>query len=594
MSTETTHPHDRRHAPAPTRQLRLLAVALGTITLVTAGLASTAAGSPSHRQARVAHRLSPAAQERAMGVRGVTRYAVARPACAAPSAPDGFQCFAVQRKAATSTTKGAFAYNPKIRTNQVIGIVDWYDDPHALADLNHFDKQYGLPVETATSFVKVNEHGQRVRLPRPDAGTSQEIALDIESARAVCQKCRIVLVEATRPTAVDLGTAVNEAVKLGATEVSNSYGAAETQQPITAAILKAYDHPGVVITASTGDHGWYGWDFFNAGGESQNSASFPSTDPQVVAVGGTELAINTTGTRAVETVWNENGPGDDAGSSGSLGATGGGCSQIFTAAPWQAHYAHYADTNCDGKRLAADVSAISDSTLGFDIYLTYGGSGWATYGGTSLASPIIAAMFALAGGAHGAAFPASTLYVNAQLHPGSVYDVVPYDPNHMAAGNSLCGGEDPGFCDTLYDNPNGLGKGLLDCSLPLDGSEPDPNNEPTASTECNAAPGFDGPTGLGTPNSLRLFQATTPTITVTTPAVVRAGRAFRLTAAARETIPNTAVTEYDWYFGDGKNASTAAGAVRHAYAKPGRYTLSVYVVDSRYQETIKQTTVVVK
>jgi hypothetical protein len=55
----------------------------------------------------------------------------------------------------------------------------------------------------------------------------------------------------------DTATAVNTAVRLGATEVSNSYGGQIV--PTDAATLRAYDHPGVVITASTGDQGWFGW-----------------------------------------------------------------------------------------------------------------------------------------------------------------------------------------------------------------------------------------------------------------------------------------------------------------------------------------------
>ena len=416
---------------ASSRRFVVGVVAALVASIVVAGTtAGTASASAAHRsrssgavvsKAAVRHALARAA---ALGIRGTLHYATVRPLCATPSDPAAYRCYALARYPATSTTKGAYpyvsaaalthgpaggytpsdlasayGYNPRAKVSQTIAIVDWHDDPHALADLNHFDAYYGLAKETATSFRKVNQRGKTTPLPSVDPQSSAEIALDIESARAVCQHCKIILVESDEASDQSLAKAENEAVKLGANEVSNSFGSPEASHTIKASTIAAFNHPGTVITASTGDNGWYGWDFFNnTGGSSQNSASFPSTDPTVVAVGGTEVAINTSGSRAAEVVWNENGPGDDAGSGGAQGATGGGCSREFDAAPWQAHYPHYKDSDCQGARLAADVSAIADPTLGFDIYLTYGGSGWLTVGGTSLASPVTAAMFALAGG----------------------------------------------------------------------------------------------------------------------------------------------------------------------------------------------------
>jgi subtilase family serine protease len=65
-------------------------------------------------------------------------------------------------------------------------------------------------------------------LPEADKeGWSVEISLDVETVRSVCPKCKILLVEANEPTDVDLAEGVDEAVKLGATEVSNSYGGSE-------------------------------------------------------------------------------------------------------------------------------------------------------------------------------------------------------------------------------------------------------------------------------------------------------------------------------------------------------------------------------
>ena len=221
----------------------------------------------------------------------------------------------------------------------------------------------------------------------------------------------------TGATAI-LPTAENRAAAMGATEISNSFG--EPERKVPAKILAAYNHPGIVITASTGDDGWFGWDFANntATGISQNAArsrrpprrwsrsaarrSPPTTRPTAPR--------RSSGTR---TAWTTT-----TGSGGSKqGATGGGCSRIYQAQQWQKHYPGYAAAGCKGMRLAADVAALADPQTGFDILDSYGSGGWITIGGTSLSSPLTAAMYALAGGSGGAAYPASSLYVNAAVHP---------------------------------------------------------------------------------------------------------------------------------------------------------------------------------
>ena len=150
----------------------------------------------------------------------------------------------------------------------------------------------------------------------------------------------------------------------------------------------------------------------------------PATLPSVVAVGGTSLQLNSDGTRASETVWNGNGPGDAVGLSRrrAKGATGGGCSTLFTAPLWQQSAPGFAAAGCGTKRLAADVAAVGDPDTGFDVFDTYNcgpeckaygigsGSGWVTLGGTSLSTPLISSLYALAGGAGGVSDPALTLY----------------------------------------------------------------------------------------------------------------------------------------------------------------------------------------
>ncbi len=549
---------------------------------------------------------------------GTVHYAIAEPVCAQPKDPNAIRCFAMKRVDVAKGTKGARAYvrpdyiglgpaggytpddiaaayhfNPNTNaSSQLVGIVDWYDDPYALSDLDTFDQEYGLRAETATSFRKVNQNGRTAPLPKPDHESSGEIALDVESVRGVCHTCRILLIEANSGTDANLATAENLAVRIGATEITNSFG--ETERAVPASVRAAYNHPGVVITASTGDDGWYAWDRANDdSGYSANAPEYPSSDPNVVAVGGTSLYLNNDGTRAEEDVWNENGADDENGLGvGHQGAGGGGCSTLYAAKPWQAHYAGYAAAGCGGKRLAADISAIADSSTGFDVLDNYATTpGWATIGGTSLASPVVAAMYALAGGSHGAAYPSSTLYANGTHRASSLFDVT-------AGGNGFCAGDSTANCGNdaaaysgTTNNPNALGGGNVDCSFPR--STASVTSAPPFSSECNAVTGYDGPSGLGTPVGLGLFATTNPSVTLTRPALLKLRTSAAFTATAREPLSGVRVTSYSWNWGDGHSTSATSGTSRHTYTRAGAYTVTLTVTDSTYQTVIKTTKVTV-
>ncbi len=142
------------------------------------------------------------------------------------------------------------------------------------------------------------------------------------------------------------------------------------------------------------------------------------------------------------------------------------------------------------KRAVADVSADADPYTGVAVYdsvpsIQEEASGelvnapleWWPIGGTSVASPIVASMFALAGGSHHVEYPAQTLY--SHLGSSLLHDVT-------AGGN--------GACDDAYLSCSGSIEPLspLDC-----GSE---------ALICKAASGYDGPTGVGTPNGLGAFE----------------------------------------------------------------------------------------
>jgi subtilase family serine protease len=359
--------------------------------------------------------------------------------------------------AGTSTTSGYIpsdlrsAYNLSAAsasggTGQTVAIVDAFNDPTAEADLGTYRSAYGLPACTTANgcFQKLNQSGQTSPLPTTDTGWAQEISLDLDMVSAICPNCHIMLVEASSAATADLSAAVNKAAALGATEISNSYGGNEASSETS--LNSAYNHPGVAITASAGDAGY--------------GVEFPAAVPTVTAVGGTSLTKTTSGRGWSETVWGSKG-GGLLGLLGGASGTGSGCSKYEAKPTWQ----H--DAGC-AKRTVADVSAVADPNTGVAVYDSTadssGNQGWMQFGGTSVSSPIIAAVYAIAGNAattNGASF--------AYSHTSSLNDVT-------SGANGSCSG---GLL--------GLGGSAAKAYL------------------CTGGAGYDGPTGLGTPNGTGAF-----------------------------------------------------------------------------------------
>ncbi|MFK0194031.1 S8 family serine peptidase [Kitasatospora sp. NPDC090308] len=140
---------------------------------------------------------------------------------------------------------------------------------------------------------------------------------------------------------------------------------------------------------------------------------------------------------------------ESAWSTGPDEGAASGCSGRLPKPDWQT------DPGCD-RRTVADVSAVADPATGVAVYQSYGGNGWYTYGGTSAAAPIIAATYALAGRPSAGSRPASFPY----RHPDALHDVT--------------SGATADSCDPAY--------------------------------LCTAGPGYDGPTGLGSPDGVAAFR----------------------------------------------------------------------------------------
>ncbi|WP_406047445.1 putative Ig domain-containing protein [Kribbella sp. NBC_00889] len=377
--------------------------------------------------------------------------------CDQKVAPGTFRCFAQRRtdlgfrsRSVTETPAGyspadlaaAYRLPSSAGSGQRVYIVDAYDSPTAESDLAVYRRQYGLPPCTTANgcFQKLNQDGRPSPLPAPSRSWAGEISLDLDMVSAVCPQCGITLIEANSPTE-DMLTAVKAAGDLGAKFVSLSWGGSEMGNLVD--LDRKYFLPrGVVYAASTGDYD------YDAG------TSYPASSAATTAVGGTTLTKDDSARGWTETVWNSF-PGF---------GTGSGCSAEVAKPSWQS----VIPAAVCPKRAVADVSAVADPATGVAVYQTTGGEGWAVYGGTSAAAPIIAAMYALAGDPAPSSYPASYPYGRT----GSLNDVV--------QGN---------------------------------------NGECTPAPLCTAQAGWDGPTGLGTPIGTQALTSPTKSnrITVNAP-----------------------------------------------------------------------------
>jgi N-acetylneuraminic acid mutarotase len=411
----------------------------------------------------------------ALSLTVVTSAAQAAPATKAPAtkapasqalcgkpATGAFGCFARRRtdlppvRALTATPEGygpadlrsAYDLPADGGAGTTVAIVDAFDDPAAETDLAAYRAQYGLPECTTENgcFRKADQRGG-TDYPQADDGWAGEISLDLDMVSAVAPRAGILLVESDTNLTGDLGSAENTAVALGARYVSNSYGGYSDDPGNLAFDSAYYDHPGTVIVASAGDGGY--------------GVSYPASSPFVTSVGGTRLVKDGSARGWSESVWNSEGV--DSQGQPQWGATGSGCSAVEAKPAWQS------DSGCAG-RSVADVSAVADPQTGVAVYNSFSDAGWNVYGGTSASSPIIAGVYALAGapveGSVGASYPYD--------RPGALNDVTSGD-DASCSSVSLCGFGTTPDCTPTY--------------------------------ECVAGPGYDGPTGLGTPQGVDAFRA---------------------------------------------------------------------------------------
>lgn len=351
---------------------------------------------------------------------------------------------------APNDLRAAYTFPSTQGTGQTVAVVDAYDDPTAETDLAKYRSNFGLPPCTSASgcFLKVAGNGSTTKFPRRNAGWMGEESLDVDMVSAVCPNCKIVLVEALNSSFKHFAQAEDTAVRLGATVISNSWGGNEY-----AANDPAYDHPGVAITASAGDDGYNSCaDSIGCVGP-QDPAAFDT----VIAVGGTRLLPAASTSRGwSETTWNCYAKGGGPCLFG-LAATGSGCARLSPRPAWQTV------SGCP-KRAYNDVAAVADPVTGV---LVIEKGEWFIFGGTSVASPIVAAAIALAG--NGASLNGAQ---NIWKSRGAEFNDVTVGNDVIPAANVRGHGRFPRTCAKAY------------------------------AFVCTARAGYDGPTGWGTPNGV--------------------------------------------------------------------------------------------
>jgi subtilase family serine protease len=248
----------------------------------------------------------------------------------------------------------------------IVAVIELGDTPTAATDLATYRSTFGLP---KANFKKFNQYGQESNYPVSCAqyGFCLEADLDTEMVSTSCPECTIYMIEGGNcgNGVCGLEGAEKEAVTLGATIVSNSWGCHTGVYGPNCGdpnFPSYFSTKNIAYIASSGDDGY-------------GEIEWPATLDNVVAVGGTQIEL--TGTKPTgEIVWD---------------GAGAGCSTTITKPSWQ----H--DPDCTGRTIA-DVSAQAGLSPGVAVFDETDYGGWvADVGGTSVATPLTAGIVALAG-----------------------------------------------------------------------------------------------------------------------------------------------------------------------------------------------------
>ena len=386
----------------------------------------------------------------------------------------GYPCYTPQ------DLQTAYDVNPLLSKGftgkgQTIVIIDSYGSPTALADLKHFDADYGLP--DPPSFQQLSPLGSVPFDPTnsDQQGWAVETSLDVQWAHSMAPGASIVVL--TSPVsetegvqglpqflqleqyAVDhhLGKIISQSWSATENTLFSPAGEQQVLEPFNSFYERAALESHVSIFASTGDSGSSNPDV-NGNIYHEPTVGFPASSPWVTAVGGTSLYTDAQGNYQSESVWNESALGGGAG--------GGGISQYYSEPLYQKLLPASDQKLLNGHRGIPDISMVGDPYTGVPLYLGFPGipSGYYIYGGTSLSSPLWAGLTAVANqyAGHPLGFLNPKLYLL-----GSNSHVSKYFLHDITTGNNAYNGI-PGY---------------------------------------NATPGWDAASGLGSPIAAQLVQA---------------------------------------------------------------------------------------
>ena len=323
--------------------------------------------------------------------------------------------------------QAAYQIDPATAKPATVAIVDAFGYADLESDLATYRAQFGLPPCTRASgcLTILNKDGATAPLPPespPDDDWSEETALDVDAISAACPSCKIIVVQAD-DNGMTMYTAQNAAAAARPTVISDSWGVATAMGVDRSPLESFFDHPGIAQFVSSGDSG------YDEGGK---GPTYPSTSAHTISVGGTALVRAGNARGWSETAWSK-----------------GGSSCAYTI-PKPA----YQTTTACMFRAASDIAAVGDPATGLAVYNTRAG-GWVVVGGTSAASPLVAALFASIG-----------------------------------LGN-ITAADIAQRTSALFDVTMG-------------------SNGPCGTILCNATTGWDGPTGFGTPSAALLSGAPAP------------------------------------------------------------------------------------
>ncbi len=338
-----------------------------------------------------------------------------------------------QMDAAYGVNQISFGGTAGTGAGQTIAIVDAYNDPDVISDANTFSSAFGLPQFNGSGqpTLKVLNESGGTSLPANSSpgGWDVEEALDVEWAHSIAPQANIILFEANSNSYGDLLTAVGTAADYaGVSVVSMSWGGGEFSGETSTDpyFVTPSGHQGVTFLAATGDDG--------------TPAGYPAFSPNVVAVGGTSLDINSSGNYLGESAWSD----------------GGGGISVEEAQP--SYQVGKVNGTSSTHRTVPDVSMDADPNTGVYVLDSFDG-GYLQVGGTSLATPMWGGLIAIANQGR-SLMGDSSLNGLTQTLP-TLYDLPSTDFHDITSGSNGTYSATPG-----YDLVTGLGTPVANLLVP--------------------------------------------------------------------------------------------------------------------------------